>query len=176
MSDKLANFLAQFTFPHEVVHEKGHHGDLDHVTWENVSGDTGGVTKWGVDQASHPGVNIKALTQKQAVEIYRTDYWNRCRCEDLKEPLCYVVFDIAVNNGVGRAAKWLQEAAGVTADGHIGPITLAAANDRPDLLALVLLKRRENFYRQIAKQPSKAKFLKGWLARNRDLGKIAMAA
>ena len=39
----------------------------------------------------------------------------------------YCVFDTAINSGPGRAAKFLQEVVGVTADGAIGPRPLAAA-------------------------------------------------
>lgn len=40
--------------------------------------------------------------------------------------LALIVFDAAVNNGVGQAARWLQAALGVTVDGVIGPATRAA--------------------------------------------------
>ena len=36
------------------------------------------------------------------------------------------MFDWAVNSGVGRSARTLQKIIGVTADGGIGPQTLAA--------------------------------------------------
>jgi lysozyme family protein len=41
-------------------------------------------------------------------------------------PLAIVMFDAAVNNGVGRAVRWLQGALGVPEDGVIGPQTRAA--------------------------------------------------
>jgi len=140
------------------------------VRWENVPGDTGGVTKYGVDQASHPNVDIKNLTYNGAADIYRHDYWNRVRGEELPWPINAVTFDIGVNNGVPRAVKWLQEVLGVTVDGHIGPKTIKAARDSDhESVALRLILRRESFYRQIAKQPSKKVFLKGWLNRNNSL-------
>jgi len=140
------------------------------VRWENVPGDTGGVTKYGVDQASHPNVDIKNLTYEGAATIYKNDYWNKIRGDDLPWPVNAVTFDIAVNNGVSRAVKWLQEVLAVTVDGRIGPKTIKSAQDcEPESTALRLINRREGFYRQIAKQPSKKKFLAGWLNRNNDL-------
>ena len=54
-----------------------------------------------------------------------------------------MVFDIAVNNGKARAAKWLQTLLGVKVDGFIGPVTLAAAQKaNPQALAAKLLSRR----------------------------------
>ena len=46
--------------------------------------------------------------------------------EDVLPPLALLVFDAAVNNGVGRAVRWLQEALGVPPDGVMGRDTLAA--------------------------------------------------
>ena len=57
----------------------------------------------------------------------------------LPPPLALLVFDAAVNNGVGRAAVWLQLAAGAAPDGQLGPRTLAAVAAQaaawPDLAA-----------------------------------------
>jgi lysozyme family protein len=95
---------------------------------------TGGVvgqgrlrgTKFGISAGAYPTLDIAALTLADAQAIYKRDYWDRVRGDDLPPPLALLVFDAAVNNGVGHAARWLQTAAGVTADGVIGPATLAA--------------------------------------------------
>jgi lysozyme family protein len=80
-----------------------------------------------------------------------------------------VVGNIAVNAGPGRASKWLQTALGVVADGQIGPKTLAALKGQdPAHLANALLERTEQHYRSIA-NGRLAKFLRGWLNRNRDM-------
>ena len=83
-------------------------------------------TKFGVSAASYPGTDIASLTMQGASEIYRRDYWDRVRGDDLPPPLALLVFDAAVNNGVGRAARWLQQAAGTLPDGVIGEATLSA--------------------------------------------------
>ncbi len=60
-------------------------------------------THWGISAAAYPQIDIHALTQAQAGEIYRRDYWDRAGCGRLPPPLALLVFDAAVNNGVGRA-------------------------------------------------------------------------
>jgi lysozyme family protein len=60
----------------------------------------------------------------------------------------------------------------VKADGFIGPVTLAAAQKADaNELGAKLISRRSTFYRNIAKG-RKAKFLKGWLNRNRALAEL----
>ena len=87
-------------------------------------------TNFGVSAASYPDVDIRALTVEGAKEIYRRDYWSRVAGDSLPGPLALLTFDAAVNNGVGRAALWLQRVAGVNQDGKIGPGTIAAVTER----------------------------------------------
>lgn len=143
---------------------------------EHDPDDPGGLTKFGIDQRSHPNVNIRELTKELASAIYHRDYWLPLRCHELPVPVGEVVFDIGVNNGKARAARWLQENLGVATDGFIGPITLkSAASANGMALAAKLIARRGTFYRSIAKG-RKAKFLKGWLNRNAALSKFTAAA
>jgi glycosyl hydrolase family 108/predicted peptidoglycan binding protein len=97
--------------------------------------DPGGPTNFGITLAtlkayeSNPNLtaqDVKSLTPATAREIYRSNYWNRMQCGSLPEGLDLEVFDFGVNAGPGEAVKALQRIVGVTADGSIGPITLAA--------------------------------------------------
>jgi lysozyme family protein len=92
--------------------------------------DEGGATKYGISQNGYPKIDIINLTLEQATGIYRTDYWNKCRCDDLPDGLALLVFDSAVNQGPGSAAILLQESLGVLVDGKIGPMTIAAARTK----------------------------------------------
>lgn len=97
-------------------------------------------TRYGVSAAAYPGVAIATLTLDAARAIYRRDYWDPLAGDSLPPPLALLVFDAAVNNGVGRAVRWLQAAAGVPPDGAMGPRTLTAVAVRTgqgtaDLLA-----------------------------------------
>ena len=74
------------------------------------------------------GNALKAITDEQLQKIYKTGYWDRCKCDQLENGVDYVVFDQAVNSGPSRSAKWLQKAIGTAVDGGIGPNTITAAN------------------------------------------------
>ena len=112
-----------------VGHEGGFTKDpRDPGNWTGGAVGQGALhgTRWGISAASYPALDIAALTANEARVIYRRDYWDRVSGNGLPPPLALLVFDAAVNAGVGRAAKWLQGAAGVKADGVIGPATLGA--------------------------------------------------
>ncbi len=83
-------------------------------------------TNWGISARAYPAVDIRALTREQAAALYRRDYWDRVRGDELPPPLALLVYDFAVLAGVSRAAKTLQRVLGVAQDGVIGPATLAA--------------------------------------------------
>lgn len=139
------------------------------TTFENDPDDPGGATKYGIDQRSHPGVNIRALTEDQAAAIYLESYWNKVHADELGGGVGEVLANIAVNCGYGRAVRWLQEATYATVDGVLGPQTLAKTKQSDaSTLCNALLMRTENHYRSIAKGKL-AKFLKGWLNRNNSL-------
>jgi lysozyme family protein len=84
------------------------------------------------------------------------------------------LYDTAVNTGVSRASKILQEALNelikppkLAVDGKIGPATRKAICGLDENAVLgKLAERQAAFYRGIvARKPSQAKFLKGWLRR-----------
>lgn len=109
----------------------GHEGG-----YVNDPNDPGGETKYGISKRSYPREDIRSMTLDRAKAIYRRDYWDHVRGDELPEVVARNVFDGAVNSGVFASARWLQRALGVTDDGQIGPITLAAANaGSPDALA-----------------------------------------
>lgn len=101
--------------------------------------DPGGETKYGISKRAYPRLDIKNLTLEDASAIYKRDYWNAAGCDDLDDSLALVVFDTAVNCGVGRAKKWL-----------------AQTTDWRDYIEL-----RKAFYKGL----NKPKFLRGWLNR-----------
>lgn len=97
----------------------------------NDPNDPGGETKYGICKRSYPEVDIKNLTQDNAKEIYKRDYWLKCKCDSLPEALSIAVFDFAVNSGNVCAMIHLQKALGITVDGIIGPETINAAHLLP---------------------------------------------
>ena len=131
--------------------------------------DPGGLTKYGISQAAFPDLDIRNLTPEQALEIYATNYWEPAKCPALPPKLALVHFDAAVNCGVGQAARFLEQAVGVTVDGIVGPITIAAAWKATDAVG-AYLSLREAFYRRLAQaNPAEGVFLQGWLNRLANL-------
>lgn len=121
------------------------------VISENDPDDPGGLTKYGIDQRSHPHVRIKSLTEAQARDIYWNEYWSPNKCETMERGLGEVHFNACVNAGAGRAAKLLAASGG--------------SWER-------YLDEQEAFYRRLAAaKPRLSKFLKGWLNRTSDLRK-----
>jgi lysozyme family protein len=83
-------------------------------------------TKWGISAASYPRLDIRNLSLTQAHDIYESDFWQRAGCHDMPPRLAFVHFDAAVNNGVGRAVRWLQQVVGAGVDGRYGNDTRTA--------------------------------------------------
>jgi lysozyme family protein len=120
-------------------------------------------TKYGISASAHPQLDIAKLTEQQAEEIYRQDYWAALQGDSLALPVALVAFDAAVNAGPRRAVAWLQQAAGVSADGMLGPETLAALNSGDSVaLAREALVRRLEFSTHLSTWPS---FGLGWSRR-----------
>lgn len=90
--------------------------------------DPGGETKFGISKRAYPDIDIANLTLDRAKAIYLRDYWQRARCDELPPSIAYLVFDCAVNSGIGQSIRFLQRAVGVADDGVIGPMTIAAVN------------------------------------------------
>ncbi len=102
-------------------------------------------TKYGISAAAFPTLDIASLTRDQAQAIYRARYWSPIAGDSLPPPVALVTFDCAVNQGVGTAAVLLQAALGVTQDGAVGPLTIAASvryANAPAPLVLELCARR----------------------------------
>ena len=141
------------------------------VGYVNDPDDHGGETKYGIAKAANPDLNITTLDWEAAKRVYYKRYWLQGDCQDMPGRLAVLHFDSCVNHGVGRAAKFVQKAAGTNPDGDIGPATIAAIRSKDELeLCNAVCDLREKFYRDIvANNPSQAKFLNGWLRRVNDM-------
>ena len=143
--------------------------------------DPGGATNLGVTRttlASWLGrpvtiADVEALTPPAVAPIYRARYWNPSHAGDCPPGVDLMVFDEAVNQGVGRALASLQSALRVTPDGAFGPATQAAlAAADPARLIRAIAANREAHYRAL---PTFARFGHGWLARLRRTTDLALA-
>ncbi|MFC7474207.1 glycoside hydrolase family 108 protein [Dankookia sp. GCM10030260] len=142
--------------------------------------DPGGATQMGITQrtlAAWRGrpvttQEVRDLTRAEAKEIYRAQYWNLMRCEDLPRGLDLVIFDFGVNAGPGTAVKTLQRAVGTVPDGAVGPFTLQAARaaDARALVGAVSQARLEH----CRGLTGFARFGAGWTSRIEDIRRQAL--
>lgn len=165
--------IGRTLFEHALAHVLAMEGG-----WSNDPADPGGATNFGItiaDYARFRGVtltdavraeleaDLKSIRREMVQTIYHSRYWLPARCPDIPAGPALMHFDAAVNHGIGRAARLLQEAAGSQVDGEIGPATLSAvwAADQPKLVECYADLRRLA-YRRL---PIFARFGRGWLAR-----------
>ncbi|MEK8050951.1 glycosyl hydrolase 108 family protein [Ideonella sp. DXS22W] len=150
------------------------------LKWEggyvNHPADPGGATNKGITQKVYdewrgrqglPARSVKELEDSEMHALYESGYWLPPKCDKLDDPLNLVQFDTAVNMGVGRAARFLQQAVGAGVDGSIGPGTLqCVANCDPGDALENYCNTREAYYKNlVAGNPKLGVFLKGWMNR-----------
>ena len=133
--------------------------------------DPGGRTNLGVTQRAYEAWLVRTVTESDMRKLtpsivkpfYKAMYWDKIKGDDLPSGVDYAAFDLAVNSGVGRASKYLQQIAGVTADGVIGPKSLEAIKSRdPKEMADALCNMRMDFLKRL---PTFETFGKGWSRR-----------
>lgn len=165
-----------------------------------IAGDKGGETVCGIARNYHPkweGWKIvdakKPLKYNQQIpelkplvmEFYYKNFFLPANCDiflNHSQALALIVFDFAVNSGISRANKALQTALNkqlsrkdqLKVDGIVGPMThnmMEVEEFDWHKVAKDILEYRQSYLISIAKG-SKAKFLKGWLARVSKLENI----
>lgn len=138
----------------------------------NDPSDRGGLTRYGISKRAYPDLDIQALTESQAIAIYKRDYWDSLKLDDVRAPdVAAAIFDTGVNMGVQWAARLAQSTAGVAVDGKIGPVSIGAINrtDPQIFLILFVLARVERYSAICDKDPGQKKFLHGWIRRALEL-------
>lgn len=135
--------------------------------------DPGGETNMGISKRSYPNENIRGMTHARAAQIYKRDYWDAVRGDDLPAGLDVMAFDGAVNSGVSRGAKWVQSAVGAQADGKIGPATLLRASKVDTRQAIkAAANNRMQFLRGLSTWP---RYKNGWTTRVEDMRNMALS-
>jgi lysozyme family protein len=147
-----------------LLHEGGY---VDHPK------DPGGATNKGITHRTYtawlhkqgkPNKNVKSITSGEVAAIYKEQYWDAIRGDDLPHGVDYAVFDFAVNSGPARAAKFLQAIVGVTQDGMIGLQTIKAVEDMRGAKGIVidLCRSRLAWLKKLKHWPT---FGRGWQRR-----------
>lgn len=143
----------------------------------NDSSDSGGRTKYGISQRQYPDLDIRNLTVNDAKAIYRQDYWNKLRLDEINDQAAAgKIFDFGINAGNKRSVVTAQQACNISnvfnskliEDGIIGPRTISAINSikYTGLFVKLFIKIRMDYYISLAlRKPVLKKFLIGWLFR-----------
>jgi lysozyme family protein len=143
--------------------------------------DSGGATSMGITRGTlghwlgrtATVDDVRELTRETAGDIYEAHYWTAVGADRLPAGVDLMAFDCAVNQGVPTAARFLQQAAGVPADGAVGPRTIDAAHAiaPATLINSIGVYRRER-YRSL---PTFSTFGRGWLRRLDEVTALALA-
>jgi len=144
-----------------VWHEEDPGGETNLGVTKKVYQDWGG-TKEMID-----------LTVEDVAPIYKKNYWDRCKCDELGSGLDWAVFDWAVNSGTRRVSKALQKACGAERDGVIGNKTLSLANGQ-DVKYMIeeIGVIRQSFYESLRTFKT---FGRGWTRRNKETTEQALS-
>ena len=149
--------------------------------------DLGGATAYGITwstlKTAHKGGivshdDICKLTVDEAKLIYKKNFWDRYKWEELEFPVALCCLDCCINHG--GFASILQRAVidcgqSVIVDGKFGPKTFAALKAcEPQKLAKAIYNQRQKYYEKIvARNPSQKVFLKGWMRRADEMAREA---
>ena len=137
--------------------------------------DPGGMTNLGVTKRNWEiflnrdvtEAEMRALTPDAVKPFYKSMYWDKIKGDQLPSGVDYAAYDLAVNSGTGKAAKFLQEIAGVAADGVIGPKSLEAIKAcDPEQTIDALCDMRLDFLKRLSTFDT---FGKGWSIRVADV-------
>lgn len=157
------------------------------LKWEggfvNDPHDRGGATNMGVTIATYEAYcrrkgyprptiqRLKNLSDEEWVEILKTMYWDKWQADNIRsQSVANILVDWLWASG-GYAIRRVQQMLGVQPDGVVGSVTLAAINgqDAASFFARLKAEREQHFRSIVKRNPSQAKFLRGWMNRLNDL-------
>lgn len=162
------------------------------IVYSNIAEDKGGETVLGIARKIHPKLamwnevdNIKKeyglkdlvfLSKKllenktitdTALRLFKKDYWDKMQCDLIvSQEFAENVFLLGVNAGIRRGIKTGQSACKIASDGIIGKNTIKAWKTAGSKEAKRFTEIEIEYYKSlVAKNPSQAKFLQGWINR-----------
>lgn len=148
----------------EILHHEG--------GFVNNPRDPGGMTNLGVTKEVYEAwigypvseSIMRKLTPQLVTPLYKRNYWNAVRGDDLPIGIDLCVFDFAVNAGPKRAVRYLQRMIGAEADGSFGPKTLSILSQyigsKKEQFAVAYYQDlRRDYYKAL---PAYGSFGRGW--------------
>lgn len=168
----MANF--NLYFPIEV--------NLEGSTYEDVPGDSGGCTKYGLTlddikeyhvDLNHDGIfdckDVLSIDRATAALMLKKLYWDYFKADSIpSQSLAEFIVDSGLNQGRILIVKYVQSIIGVESDGIYGPNTLKTLIDHinidsaKDEFDALYQKRLDRYNSIVAAKPSQAKFINGW--------------
>ena len=163
------------------------------LRWEggevNDKIDRGGHTNKGITRSTFNSLskrllgksptldNFKKLTQEDAMKFIR-HFWNKATWNNRikSQAVAEAITSWYWGSGGYGIKQWqimLRDDFGkkdISVDGGIGPQTINYTNSIPEkkLIAQAIISREKTFRKIVQRNPSQAKFLKGWLNRLND--------
>lgn len=148
--------------------------------FSNDPNDNGGATMIGVTIGTYrsycrykgkkiPTINdLKNIPYKEWRDIVHTMFWSKWKADLIEDQnVANIIVDWVWTSGQGIGIKRVQKILNVTADGIVGPKTIAAINttNAKELLTKVYNARVSHFNAIVKANPSQKKWLKGWMNR-----------
>lgn len=115
---------------------------------------------------------LKHITDEQWLHIFKSGYWDKWKADDIEnQSIADIVVDWAWASGTVTSIKQVQKILGVAVDGIVGNDTLTAINiaGQRSLFAKIHSRRIEFAENIVKRDPSQARFLKGWKNRINSL-------
>lgn len=142
----------------------------------NRPSDKGKITNMGISlrflQRINPSATedtIRNLTKEDAVQLYKTEFWDKCKFGMIEDQsVANLLMSLAVNMGSATAIKFAQRSMRavigqyIVEDGNIGAITLTAINRADSKCLCVAIKCFADVYYHGL---NSEEYLQGWLTR-----------
>lgn len=152
--------------------------------YSNHPSDAGGETNFGITKAvavaNGYNASMRDLPLDYAKKIYKNEYWDKLKLDQVRnQEVAEILFDVAVNAGVGRAAEFMQRMvnymtkSNIEPDGKIGKITIGKVNEidtskEAELATMILATLQGAHYMACCdRREANEDFLLGWLRRQR---------
>lgn len=148
--------------------------------WANDPKDNGGATMIGVTIGTYrsyckykgkkvpSATDLKNIPYKEWRDIVHTMYWSKWKADLINDQaVANMIVDWVWASGQGIGIKRVQKLLNLTADGIVGPKTIAAINaaNSTELVKKVYDARAAHFNAIVKANPSQKKWLKGWINR-----------
>ena len=138
-----------------------------------IKGDAGGLTKYGITEATYPHIDIANLTFDGACDIWEKDYWNHYSLSRIdSQAIANKVMSYLMNMNPFSAVRCVQKAVNhcggnIPEDGLLGANTFNSISQLPHdwLLDRMRIEGVTFYVYRVSVKPDQIEFLEGWCNR-----------